>query len=381
LTATNIGHVPVAPKSADGVPFTKLDNSDPELFAELLSRVEDVARRAAFTLGEEVESFESAFASYCGADAAIGVSSGTDALALTLRAMDIGPGDVVIVPTNSFIATAEAVSLAGATPRFVDVDPTTANMTAETVAGSIDDKVRAIIPVHLYGRTVDLDPIVSLARDAGIKVIEDACQAHGAVYRGKRAGSIGDAGCFSFYPAKNLGAWGDGGAVVTSDPELEDRIRLMRSHGERPRYTHRIVGTTGRLDSMQAAILRVKLDRLEGWNDGRRDAAKRLTGVLSETSLDLPAAAGEGQDHVFHLYVVGSDKRDALRAHLAGNDIATGIHYPAPIHRAPAYAGLGTGELPVAERLAERALTLPLFPGMSDREIQTIGAAVLAFED
>ncbi len=224
----------------------------------------------AFTLGHHVEAFEREFADYCETDFAVGVSSGTEALALALRALEIGPGDEVIVPTNSFIATAEAVSAVGAIPVPVDVDPDSHLITAEHVAGALGPRVRCVIPVHLFGATVDLDPILALAGEAGIDVIEDACQAHGARYRGRRVGTLGALGCFSFYPAKNLGAWGDGGAVVTSRPELADRVRLLRSHGERPRYHHRVVGSTARLDALQAAILRRKLTRLDGWNDERR---------------------------------------------------------------------------------------------------------------
>ena len=241
------------------IPLTRLDNSDPELTEELLAKIADLASRAAFIGGPEVEAFEEEFASYCGTRHAVGISSGTEALELALRALEIGPGDEVIVPTNSFIATAEAVSLVGATPRFVDVDPATALMTAEHLAAAIGPRTRCVIPVHLYGRTLDLDPIVAVARKAGLAIVEDACQAHGAYLGDRRAGSIADAGCFSFYPAKNLGAWGDGGGLVTNDDAIADKVRLLRSHGERPRYHHRVPGKTARLDAIQAAVLRIKL--------------------------------------------------------------------------------------------------------------------------
>src|SRR5277367_1437684 len=267
-----------APQEKTSVPLMRLDFADAELLEELLGAVRDVAEHGAFTLGEPVEAFEREFAAYCETDFAVGVSSGTEALALALRALEIGPVDEVIVPTNSFIATAEAVSAVGATPRLVDVDPDSHLITAEIVAANLSSRVRCIIPVHLFGATVDLDPILELTRATGIHVVEDACQAHGARYRGQRVGSHGTLGCFSFYPTKNLGAWGDGGAVVTSDPELAERVQLLRSHGERPRYHHRMVGATARLDALQAAVLQRKLLRLDDWNEQRR----RLGATLRE---------------------------------------------------------------------------------------------------
>lgn len=360
------------------VPLTRLDNADPALMAELLGAVERVVTAAAFILGEEVEAFEREFAEYCRVPHAIGVSSGTDALALTLRALGVGPRDEVIVPANSFIATAEAVSLVGATPRLVDVDPCSQLITAHIVERNLTPRTRCVIAVHLYGRTVDLDPIVELANDAGVPVVEDACQAHGAIYSGRRAGSIGNAGCFSFYPAKNLGAWGDGGAVVTHDPELADRVRLLRSHGERPRYEHRICGTTARLDALQAAILRVKLGRLEHWNAARRRLGEQLRAALEDAPVKLPAAVPGQRDHVFHQFVVRARNRDGLRAHLAAAGISTGVHYPVPIHLSDAYAhlGMGRGSLPVAERLAQTVCSLPMFPSMSGDDVAAVARAV-----
>jgi dTDP-3-amino-3,4,6-trideoxy-alpha-D-glucose transaminase len=360
------------------VPFTRLDGADPEL----IGAVERVARDSAFTLGNEVESFEAEFADYCGVAHAIGVSSGTDALALALRGLGIGPGDEVIVPANSFIASAEAVTLAGARPRIVDVDPATGLLTAAIVERNLGPRVRCVMPVHLYGRTVDLDPIVAVARAVGAAVVEDACQAHGARYKGRRVGSIGDAGCFSFYPTKNLGAWGDGGAVVTSDAGLAERVRLLRSHGESVRHEHRVVGGTHRLHGIQAAILRIKLEGLDDVNEKRRRAGRALSEALSGSDLILPAPLPDGSDHVFHLFVVCTSERDALRNHLAEAGVATAIHYPTPIHLQDAYAHLGlpAGSLPVAERLAERICSLPLFPGISDGELLRIAAGVQEFE-
>jgi dTDP-4-amino-4,6-dideoxygalactose transaminase len=355
-----------------------MDKDDPELLEELLAVVRTVAEQGAFIGGSYVEDFEADFAAYCEADEAVGISSGTEALVLALRALGIGRGDEVVVPANSFIATAEAVSAVGATPRLVDVDPATGLMTAEIVARALNPRVRCIVPVHLYGATVDMDPILELARDAKVAVLEDACQAHGARYRGKRVGTLGNAGCFSFYPAKNLGAWGDGGAVVTNSPELAERVRLLRSHGERPRYRHRMVGTTARLDALQAAVLQVKLRHLDGWNAQRRRAAAELRRALQGLDLELPAAPVPGGDHVYHLFVVRSDERDLLRAHLTARGVASAVHYPVPIHRTEAYAHLGqqAGSLPVAEELALRGLSLPLFPGIEDEQLQAIGAAV-----
>jgi dTDP-3-amino-3,4,6-trideoxy-alpha-D-glucose transaminase len=373
---------------ATEVPLTRLDCADPELLEELMGTVRKVAERGAFTLGEHVEGFERDFAAYCESDFAIGVSSGTEALVMALRALEIGPGDEVIVPTNSFIATAEAVSAVGATPRLVDVDPHSHLITAEIVAANLSPKVRCVIPVHLFGATVDLDPVLELTREAGIHVVEDACQAHGARYRGRRAGSVGVLGCFSFYPTKNLGAWGDGGAVVTSVPELADRIRLLRAHGERPRYNHRIVGTTARLDALQAAVLQRKLEHLEERNEERRrlgfelrtrlSAAGALEGENAIEPVEFPFAEA---DHVYHLFVVRSERRDDLRAHLQEHGVASAIHYPSPIHLTEAYAhlGLGPGSLPVSESHAERICSLPLFPGMSDAELEQIVDAVDRF--
>jgi dTDP-3-amino-3,4,6-trideoxy-alpha-D-glucose transaminase len=360
------------------VPFTRLDSADPALLQELLIAVEGVAQRSAFILGDEVDTFEEEFAAYCEAGDAVGVASGTDALALALRALDIGPGDEVIVPANTFIATAEAVSMVGATPHLVDVDPDTHLLTAEIVERAIGPRTRCVIPVHLYGRTVDLAPLMALARREGLAVVEDACQAHGARYRGQRVGSIGDCGCFSFYPAKNLGAWGDGGAVVTNDLEIARRVRLLRSHGENPRYHHRVVGSTARLDAIHAAVLRIKLRRLDGWNDQRRQAASALRLALEGTALELPFPPAPDGDHVYHLFVVRCDDREGLREHLASRGVASAIHYPVPVHRTEAYAelGLGEGHLPVVEAMAQRVCSLPLFPAMTQTEVRAVADAV-----
>jgi dTDP-3-amino-3,4,6-trideoxy-alpha-D-glucose transaminase len=363
------------------IPTTRLDQADPALMDELLAVVERVARQGAFTMGAELEAFEAEFADYCDAPHSVGVSSGTEAIVLALRALGIGAGDEVILPTNSFIATAEAVSLAGARPVLVDVDPSTHLITADAVAAAITPRTRAVVPVHLMGSTVDLDAIFEVTRPAGLKVIEDTAQAHGAFLGGRRAGTIGDVGCFSFYPTKNLGGWGDGGAIVTGDPEIAERVKLLRSHGEQPRYHHRIVGTTARLDALQAALLRVKLQRLDTANDARRRLGAALRDGLAGTSVELPEPARADGDHVYHLFVVRTKERDALRKHLDTLGVSTAVHYPFPIHRTEAYSDLGLpeGSRPVAERLAEEILTLPLFPTMSDQDVMRIVDAVRAF--
>jgi dTDP-3-amino-3,4,6-trideoxy-alpha-D-glucose transaminase len=363
------------------IPVTRLDQADPELLSELLGVVERVASAGAFTMGAELEAFEAEFAAYCDAPHAVGVSSGTEAIVLALKALGIGPGDEVIVPTNSFIATAEAVSLAGATVVPIDVDPASHLITAELVEAAITPRTACVIPVHLMGSTVDMDPILAVARKAGIKVIEDTAQAHGAYYRGRRVGSMGDVGCFSFYPTKNLGAWGDGGGIVTSDPAIADRVRLLRSHGEQPRYHHRIVGTTARLDALQAALLRVKLARLDDRNDDRRRLGAALREGLEGTSVELPVLAAPDGDHVYHLFIVRSKERDALRAHLETHGVSTAVHYPFAIHRTEAYAdlGMGHGSLPVAERFTDEICTLPLFPTMSDEDVARIVEAMRTF--
>ncbi len=363
------------------LPFVELDNADPELLAELIAVVADVARRAAFTLGEEVEAFEREFAAYCGAREAVGVSSGTEALVLALRALEIGPGDEVVVPANTFIATAEAVTLVGARPRVVDVDPATGLLTPALVEEALGARTRCVIPVHLYGATADVEGIVAVARRAGVAVVEDACQAHGAQIGDRRAGTVGDLGCFSFYPTKNLGGWGDGGAVVTSNPELAGRVRLLRSHGEGPheRHRHRLPGSTARLDGIQAAVLRVKLRRLERANDERRALGAEMTERLAGLPLELPSVP-PGGDHVFHLYVVRAPGRDELRARLAGEQVPSAIHYPVPIHRTEAYEslGMGRGSLPVAERLAGEICSLPFWPAMGEAGVERVCTAVAA---
>jgi dTDP-4-amino-4,6-dideoxygalactose transaminase len=369
-------------QSASPIPVMKINNTDPARFAEMMEAVERIARKGAFSMGPELEAFEEEFAAYNGAAHSVGLSSGTEALVLALRALEIGPGDEVVVPANTFIATAEAVSLVGATVRPIDVDPDSHLMTAAGVEAAIGPRTRCVIPVHLMGSTVDMEAILAVAHEHNLRVVEDTAQAHGALLNGKRVGTFGDIGCFSFYPTKNLGAWGDGGAIVTADDELADRVRLLRCHGERPRYHHQIVGTTARLDALQAAILRIKLRDLDAVTEERRHLGAALRAGLAGSSVGLPSLACEGADHVYHLFIVRTEDRDGLREHLTTEGVCTAVHYPVPVHRVGAYAelGFGAGSLPVAERLADEICTLPLFPGMSEDEVARVVNGVLTFD-
>jgi dTDP-3-amino-3,4,6-trideoxy-alpha-D-glucose transaminase len=363
------------------VPLTEMDHADPELLEELLEAVRAVAATGAFTGGAAVESFEHDYARWCEVPHAIGVSSGTEALVLALRALGVGPGDEVVVPANSFIATAEAVSIVGARPRFADVEEDTQLVSAATIERALSERVRCVIPVHLFGRTVDLDPIVELAGERELLIVEDAAQAHGARYRGRPVGTIGDAGTFSFYPAKNLGAWGDAGAVVTPHAHVAERVRLLRSHGEEPRYHHRMIGTTGRLDAIQAAVLAVKLGRLDRATEARRRVARELLARLEgNPAITPPAPLADGHDHVFHQLVIRTPNRDELRESLARQGIASAIHYPVPIHRSRAYENLGEADAaPCAARLAGEIVSLPIFPGLDAARSSQIAEALAAF--
>lgn len=333
-------------------------------------------------LGPQLKAFEQEFAEFSQCAHGIGVSNGTDALELALRALGVQPGDEVITQPNSFIATAEAISATGATPVFVDVSEETATLDPALLEQAITPRTKAIIPVHLYGRPADMDAIMAVARRGGIAVIEDACQAHGALFQGHRAGSLGDLACFSFYFSKNLGAYGEGGAVTTNDAGLAERVRLYRDHGSRVRYEHEVIGRNARLDEMQAAILRIKLRHLDRWNEARRAHARRLNEELVTTSVQVPALDGPDICEVFHLYVVRHPQRDRLRDVLTEHGIATGIHYPRPIHLQPAYASLGyaSGSFPVTERLAAQSLSLPMYAELTDEQIERIVAAVHVFD-
>ena len=359
------------------VPFVDLKVQYQSIKSEIDAAIARVIENTSFILGPEAESFENAFAEYVNARFCVGLNSGTAALHLALLACGIGAGDEVIIPPNTFFATAEAVSLTGATPVFVDADPVAYTIDAGRIEGAITPRTRAIIPVHLYGQPADLDPIFEIARGRNLRVIEDAAQAHGAEYKGKRAGALGDIGCFSFYPGKNLGAYGEGGAVVTNDEQLARQVRLLRDHGSEKKYRHEIVGYNFRLEGIQAAVLDVKLKHLDRWNELRRAHAARYSDLLKDSGLVLPAEMNYAR-HVYHVYVVQSEARDALQKSLADGGIQTGIHYPIPIHLQPAYASMGhqRGDFPEAERQSDRVLSLPMFAELSEEQIERVTAAI-----
>lgn len=353
------------------VPFLDLHAATRELRGAIDLAIARVLDSGSYILGDEVQAFEREFADYVGAAHCIGVGNGLDALELALRAMDIGPGDEVLVPSNTYIATWLAVTRVGAVPVPVEPAPATYNLDPERLTDAITARTRAILPVHLYGQPALLGPIHEVARQHGLRVLEDAAQAHGARYRGARiGGGASDAVAFSFYPGKNLGALGDAGAVTTNDPALAERVRVLRNYGSRQRYVHEVVGVNSRLDPIQAAVLRVKLPLLDAWNARRRVVADRYREALRDTSLTLPEVAPE-VDPVWHLFVVQSDARDALRVRLEAAGVGTLIHYPTPPHLQGAYAamGRGRGHLPIAEAMAERILSLPIGPHLASDEV------------
>jgi dTDP-4-amino-4,6-dideoxygalactose transaminase len=366
------------PVAVGPVPLVDLSRLDEAILAEARAAFERLSRAGAFTFGEDLEAFEAEFAEYCGAAHAVGVSDGTDALRLALLALGAGPGSEVITVPHTFVATVEAIAATGAEPVFVDIDPRTRCMDPGRLAEAITPRTAAILPVHLYGRPAPLDEIHAAAGE--IPVLEDAAQAHGAELGRRRAGGIGAAAGFSFYPTKNLGAMGDGGAVVTNDPELAATVRSLRHHGADPadanRHLHR--GSTARLDNLQAALLRLKLPHLDTWNDARRAAADRYREALAGLPLVLPPGDPEDGRHVYHLFVVEVEERDRLLAELRDAGIGAAAHYPTPAHLQPAWQGLGyaAGSLPHAEAAASRCLTLPIFPGIADAEVDRVAAAL-----
>lgn len=374
LTASDVLAV-VRPEMT--VPFVDLASEHHRYRHQLDAAVAGVVDASSFVLGEAVERFERSFAAYCSTEHAVGVDSGFSALELILRGYGIGPGDEVITTANTFVATVAAIDATGATPVLVDVDPATHWMDLDQTAAAITAHTRAIIPVHLYGRVGPMDPLLDLARYYGVKVIEDACQAHGAAYRGRRAGSLGDAAAFSFYPSKNLGAFGDGGMIVTDDADLVERLRMLRNVGSTEKYVHAVRGFNRRLDSIHAAVLDIKLGYLDRANEGRRRAAAAYTALLEEAPVTVPAKA-EADEHVFHLYVIETLERDGLMRSLGERGISVGIHYPVPVHLQPAYGwlGHGPGDFPVSEALAERIVSLPMFPTISVGQIAYVVKAI-----
>jgi dTDP-4-amino-4,6-dideoxygalactose transaminase len=360
------------------IPFLDLRAAYLELQEELDAACQRVLSSGWYILGQEVEAFENEFASFCGVQHCIGVSSGLDALELILRGHGIGTGDQVIMPANTFIATWLAVSRTGAVPVPVEPDERTYNIRVDQIEAALTERTRAIVPVHLYGQPADMNPICELARDHGLKVIEDAGQAYGARYRGRRAGGLGDAAGFSFYPGKNLGACGDGGAIVTNDNALATRIRMLRNYGSQEKYYHEIKGCNARLDALQAALLRVKLGHLDGWNRRRRDAADRYIKALSGLPrLALPHVP-EDVEPVWHIFVVRHPRRDELQRHLSGAGIETLIHYPVPPHLSSAYKDLSyvPGDYPRTESIAGSLLSLPIGPHLG-QELQNRIISVL----
>jgi dTDP-3-amino-3,4,6-trideoxy-alpha-D-glucose transaminase len=333
-----------------------------------------------FVLGPEVEALEREFAAYVGTSFCVGVASGTEAIAVALMAGGVGPGDEVITVAHTAVGTVAAISMVGATPVFVDVHPETGLMNVAAVASAVTARTRAVIPVHLYGQCVEMPALLRVAARVGVTVVEDAAQAHGAAVAGRRAGAFGSMGCFSFYPSKNLGCYGDGGAVTTSDAGLHERLRMLRNYGQVTRYHHRLRGLNSRLDELQAAILRTKLLHLEAWNARRRQLAARYQEGLRGMPLRLPSEP-DGPQHVHHLYVVQSERRDALQHFLADHGVETFVHYPLPVHRQEAYLDLGypLGSLPVSERLAGAVLSLPLYPHLADAEVERVIEIVRRF--
>jgi dTDP-3-amino-3,4,6-trideoxy-alpha-D-glucose transaminase len=358
--------------------FFEPDLGEPALAAELDAAYRRVAASGRLILGPELAAFEAEFAAYCNAGHAVGVGNGLDALTVALRAAGVGDGAEVIVPSHTFVATWLAVIQAGARPVPVEPDPVTYTLTAEGVAAAITSRTAAVIPVSLYGHPVDMDPILALAERHSLFVLEDAAQSHGAEYRGRRTGGLAHATAFSFYPTKNLGALGDGGAVTTSDPQLADRLRKLRNYGGVRKYEHEMAGVNSRLDELQAAFLRAKLPRLDAANDARRAHAAAYGAALAGIpELTLPSEANWAR-HVHHLYVVRCADRDAAQARLEAAGVQTLIHYPVPCHLQPAFAGLGLGEgaFPLAERLAAEVLSLPMWPGMPGGGAEAVTAAL-----
>jgi dTDP-4-amino-4,6-dideoxygalactose transaminase len=354
------------------IPFLDLEELHRPLLPEMISAAGEVIATGQYVLGRQNARFEQAFATFCGCPHAVTVNSGTSALHLALLACGVGPGDEVITVPASFVATVAAIQYAGATARLVDVDPDTWTMDPGQIEAAITPRTRAILPVHLHGRLADMPAIVEIARAHGLLVIEDAAQAHGAELAGQCAGAFGDIGCFSFYPGKNLGACGEGGAVTTRRADLAARVRRLRDWGQEQKYLHAEKGFNYRLDEIQAAMLNIKLPHLEAWTELRRCAAARYDSHLAAAGLQTPAPPN-GRNHVYHVYAVRVREREAIRAALAPH-VGTGIHYPIPIHLQPAYADLGyrRGDFPVSESLANELLSLPMFPGLTDDQVDTV---------
>jgi dTDP-4-amino-4,6-dideoxygalactose transaminase len=366
------------------VPFLNLRAPHDLLRSEINAAIQEVIDSNAFAGGPFVTKFEEDFARFCDTKYSIGVGNGTDALWFILLALGVGPGDEVITTPSTFMATAEAISYCGARPVFVDIESETYNLDPALIEKAITKKTKAIMPVHLFGQCADMDPIMEVAGKHGLPVVEDACQAHGAEYKGRQAGSIGVAAAFSFYPGKNLGAMGEAGGITTNDAKLRETMMTLRDHGQAKKYHHSMIGWNGRMDGIQGAVLRIKLKHLAGWNESRRKHAQRYHDLLGHTpGLVLPKAAKD-RKHVYHVYAVRVKDRDAKLKRLGERGISCGIHYPIPVHLQEAYRSLGQGpgSFPVAERCAEEFLSLPMFPELSEEQLQTVAAEVRqTFED
>jgi len=360
------------------VPFLNLSAQYESIKEEVNGAIQQVIEKNAFAGGPFVEKFEKKFAEFCRTKHAIGVSSGTSALWLIMLAMDIGAGDEVITTPNTFIATAEAISFTGATPVFVDIDEQSHNIDPALLEAAITPRTKAIVPVHLFGQPADMDAILAIAKEYQLFVIEDACQAHGAMYKGKRAGSMGDAAAFSFYPGKNLGAYGEAGGVVTNNDEIAQKVRILRDHGQSKKYYHDYVGWNARMDGIQGAVLNVKLKYIDQWNDMRRKNAQSYDVLLADVPGIIAPKEMAYARHIYHLYVIRMANRDEIIAKLREKNIFCGIHYPIPLHLQKAYQRLGykNGDFPAAEKCAAEYISLPMFPELSDAQIETVVAEI-----
>ncbi len=359
------------------IPFVDLKSQYASIKSEVNTAIQGVLESCQFTLGSEVAAFEQEFAAYCQAQHGIGVNSGTSALHLALLAAGVGPGDEVITVPFTFVATVAAIHYSGAKTVFVDIDPRSFTMDINAIEAAITPRTKAILPVHLYGQAADMDPILDIAKRHGLVVIEDAAQAHGAEYKGRRTGSMGDMGCFSFYPGKNLGAYGEGGMVTTDNPGYARTLRMLRDWGAERKYEHVLKGYNYRLEGIQGAVLRVKLRHLEAWTEARRAAAAHYDRLFAGSGVQTPAAIPYSR-HVYHIYAIRTGQRKAWQDSLQGQGIQTGIHYPIPVHLLPAYADLGyeRGQFPHAEKAADEVLSLPMFPELTVAQCETVASAV-----
>lgn len=363
------------------IPFADFRPMHDEVRKQLDAAYARVMDKSYFIQGIECEEFEKEFADYCGSDYCVGVATGLDAIYLSLKALGIGEGDEVIVPSNTFIATALAVSYCGATPVFVEPTIRSFNIDVTKIEEKITAATRAIIPVHLQGRPADMDPILKLASKYNLKIVEDCAQAHGARYKGRKVGTMGDVGAFSFYPGKNLGALGDAGCIVTNNKQIADCVRALGNYGSDAKYHHVYQGTNSRLDELQAAFLRAKLPMLEKWNEHRRQIAKRYLSEIKNPLIQLPLPADEKFDHIYHVFVIRCDRRDELETYLKNHGILTVKHYPVPMHRQPCYANLNLpeGALPIAEEISDTVLSIPMFYGMTEEQISYVVEALNQF--